>query len=159
MTLTKVDEIINKYHSNDSWLIMTLQDIQEKYNFLPVAALKRVAEKLDIPLSRVYNVATFYSSFSLTERGKHLIRVCDGTACHLRNSGNIRDEITRQLDIEEGQTTKDKMFTLDMVVCLGACALSPVISIDGQCYGNMDTEKVKTILNFYRKTRKDKKSR
>jgi len=150
MTLTKVDEIINKYHSNDSWLIMTLQDIQEKYNFLPVAALKRVAEKLDIPLSRVYNVATFYSSFSLTERGKHLIRACDGTACHLRSSGNIRDEITRQLGIEEGQTTADKRFTLEIVACLGACALAPVMAVNSDCHGQMTPEKIKETLEQYK---------
>lgn len=150
MTLTKVDEIINKYHSNDSWLIMTLQDIQEKYNFLPVAALKRVAEKLDIPLSRVYNVATFYSSFSLTERGKHLIKVCDGTACHLRNSGNIRDEITRQLNIEEGQTTADKRYTLEIVACLGACALAPVMTVNSDYHGQMTPEKIKETLEQYK---------
>ncbi len=150
MTLTKVDEIINKYHSNDSWLIMTLQDIQEKYNFLPVAALKRVAEKLDIPLSRVYNVATFYSSFSLTERGKHLIKVCDGTACHLRNSGNIRDEITRQLNIEEGQTTADKRYTLEIVACLGACALAPVMAVNSDYHGQMTPEKIKETLEQYK---------
>ena len=150
MTLTKVDEIINKYHSNDSWLIMTLQDIQEKYNFLPVAALKRVAEKLDIPLSRVYNVATFYSSFSLTERGKHLIKLCDGTACHLRNSGNIRDEITRQLNIEEGQTTADKRYTLEIVACLGACALAPVMAVNSDYHGQMTPEKIKETLEQYK---------
>ncbi len=150
MTLTKVDEIINKYHSNDSWLVMILQDIQEKYNFLPVAALKRVAENLNIPLSRVYNVATFYSSFSLTERGKHLIKLCDGTACHLRNSGNIRDEITRQLNIEEGQTTADKRYTLEIVACLGACALAPVMAVNSDYHGQMTPEKIKETLEQYK---------
>ena len=157
MTLTKVDEIISEYQGEDSWLVMILQDIQEEYNFLPLPALERVAEKLNVPLSRVYNVATFYSSLSLTERGKHLIRACDGTACHLRGFANLRDEITRQLDIREGQTTKDKMFTLEVIACLGACALAPVMAIDGKCYGNMTPEKVKEVLGFYRKqkTRKD----
>ena len=150
MTLTKVDEIINKYHSNDSWLVMILQDIQEKYNFLPVAALKRIAENLNIPLSRVYNVATFYSSFSLTERGKHLIKVCDGTACHLRNSGNIRDGITRQLNIEEGQTTADKRYTLEIVACLGACALAPVMAVNSDYHGQMTPEKIKETLEQYK---------
>ena len=150
MTLTKVDKIIDEYQGEDSWLVMILQDVQEEYNFLPLPALERVAEKLNVPLSRVYNVATFYSSLSLTERGKHLIRVCDGTACHLRGFTNLRDEITRQLDIREGQTTEDKMFTLEVVACLGACALAPVMNIDGSYYGQMTPEKVRQTLAQYK---------
>jgi len=157
MTLTKVDEIIDEYQGEDSWLVMILQDIQEEYNFLPLPALERIAEKLDIPLSRVYNVATFYSSLSLTERGKHLIKVCDGTACHLRGFTNLRDEINRQLGIREAQTTEDRMFTLEVVACLGACALAPVMSIDGKCYGNMTLEKVREVLDFYRKQKNEQK--
>lgn len=157
MNLKKVDEIINEYEGDNSWLIMVLQDVQEEYNYLPHSALERVAEKLDISLSRVYNVATFYSSLSLTERGKHLIMVCDGTACHLRGFANLRDEIGRQLGITLGQTTKDKMFTLEMVACLGACALAPVMSVDGKCYGKMNQEKLSAILDFYRETVKDRK--
>ena len=151
MNLKKVDEIINdEYESKDSWLVMILQDIQEEYNFLPVGALSRVAENLDIPLSRVYNVATFYSSFSLTERGKHLIRVCDGTACHLRGGPNLRDEMVRELGINQDQTTPDKMFTLEVVACLGACALAPVMSIGSKYYGGMTPEKVRQTLEQYR---------
>ena len=158
MNLKKVDEIINdEYEGKDSWLVMILQDIQQEFNYLPTKALKRVAEKLKIPLSRVYSVATFYSSLSLTERGRHLIKLCDGTACHLRGFTNIRDEIKRQLGIEERQTTEDKMFTLDVVACLGACALAPVMSVDGKCYGNMNPEKVKAALGAYRKAGKHTK--
>jgi len=156
MELTKVAEIIKQYECDDSWLVMILQDVQEEYNFLPAPALQHVAATLEIPLSRVYNVATFYSSFSLTERGRHLIRVCDGTACHLRGGTNLRDEITRQLGIEPGQTTPDKMFTLEVVACLGACALAPVMSVDGKCYGNMDLEKVKATLDFYKERAKNR---
>ncbi len=151
MTVTQVDEIVDSYSGEESWLVMILQDVQEHYNHLPAAAIKRVAQRLDVPLSRVHNVATFYSSFSLKERGRHLIKVCDGTACHLRGFRNLRDEITRQLGIGEGETTKDKMFTLEVVACLGACALSPVMAVDGKCYGNVDTEKIKATLGFYRK--------
>ncbi len=154
MNLKKVDEIINEYEGDDSWLVMILQDVQEEYNYLPAPALERVAAKLGIPLSRVHNVATFYSSLSLTERGRHLIKACDGTACHLRGFANLQDEISRQLSVREGQTTEDKMFTLEVVACLGACALAPVISVDSKCYGNMNPEKLKTTLDFYRKTRK-----
>lgn len=157
MNLKKVDDIINEYEVDDSWLVMILQDVQEEYNYLPAPALERVAAKLEIPLSRVHSVATFYSSLSLAERGKHLIRVCDGTACHLRGFANLRDEISRQLGIREGQTTGDKMFTLEVVACLGACALAPVMSVDGKCYGHMDREKLSVTLDFYRKTEKGRK--
>ena len=108
MNLKKVDEIIKKYNNKDSWLVMILQDVQEEYNYLLAEAIKHISENLNIPLSRVFSVATFYSSLSLTERGKHLIKVCDGTACHLRGFINIRDEISRQLGIKENETTKDK---------------------------------------------------
>lgn len=146
MTLRKVDELIEKYGGEGSWLVMLLQDIQTEYNYLPEAALERVAAKLDIPLTRVYNVATFYSSFSLRERGRHVIRVCDGTACHLKGTSNVRDEITRRLGITEGQTTPDKKFTLEVVACLGACALAPVITIDDKYYGGMTPERIKEVL-------------
>jgi len=151
MSLKKVDEIIKKYEGNDSWLVMILQDVQDEYNYLPAEAIKYVAEKLQIPLSRVFNVATFYSSLSLTERGKYLIKACDGTACHLRGFTNLRNEISRQLGIEEGQTTTDKKFTLEVVACLGACALAPVMTVNSEYHGNMTLEKIKQILNRYKK--------
>lgn len=153
-SLKKIDEIIKKYDSNDSWLVMILQDVQEEYNYLPAESIKHISEKLDIPLSRVFSVATFYSSLSLTERGRHLIKVCDGTACHLRGFVNIRDEISRQLGIRENETTENKGFTLEVVACLGACALAPVMSIDNKCYGKMNNEKVNETLDFYRKPAK-----
>ncbi|MHC4637892.1 MAG: NADH-quinone oxidoreductase subunit NuoE [Planctomycetota bacterium] len=151
MSLKKVDEIIRRYQGNDSWLVMILQDVQEEYNYLPAEAIKYVADKLEIPLSRVFNVATFYSSLSLTERGKYLIKVCDGTACHLSGFTNLRNEISRQLEIEEGQTTTDKKFTLEVVACLGACALAPVMTVNSEYHGNMTLEKIKQILNRYKR--------
>jgi len=150
MKLKKVDEIIDEYDSDSSWLVMILQDIQQEYNYLPVPTLERVAAKLEIPLTRVHNVATFYGSFSLTERGKHLIRVCDGTACHLRGSNNILDEIKRQLGIDQGQTTVDKQFTFEVVACLGACALAPVVSINSTYYGKMTPDNIRQTLKQYK---------
>ncbi len=149
MNLKKVDEVIKKYNGNDSWLVMILQDVQDEYNYLPVEAIKHISEKLDVPLSRVFSVATFYSSLSLTERGKHLIKVCDGTACHLQGFINIRDEISRQLGIEEDETTEDKKFTLEVVACLGACALAPVMAVNTDYHGNMDATKIKETLDQY----------
>jgi NADH-quinone oxidoreductase subunit E len=150
MNLKKVDEIIDKYNGRDSWLVMILQDVQDEFNYLPEDALKHVAEKLNIPLSRVHSVATFYSSLSLTERGKYLIKVCDGTACHLRGFVNIRDKITREIGIEDGQTTSDKRFTLEVVACLGACALAPVMAVNSNYHGEMTLEKIEKTLNQYK---------
>lgn len=151
MKIKNAEQVIDKYNSEASWLVMILQDIQQEYNYLPEPILRKVAERLDIPLSRVHSVATFYSSLSLTERGKHIVRACDGTACHLKGFGAIRDEMKRHLGIEQGQTTEDKMFTFEVVACLGACALAPVISVDEKCYGKMNPEKVRAILDAYKK--------
>ena len=150
MDLSKVDEVINEYDCDKSWLVMVLQDVQEAYNYLPEPALKHVAGKLGLGLGHVYNVATFYSSFSLTERGRHIIRVCDGTACHLRGGPLLHDEIRRHLDIDDGETTEDKAFTLEPVACLGACALAPVMTVGSKYYGNMTSEKLKAALDYYR---------
>ncbi len=147
MKLSTVDNLIEKYGADESWLVMLLQDIQAEYNFLPRPALERVAAKLGVPLTRVYNVATFYGSFSLTERGRHILRVCDGTACHLRGTNAVRDEITRQLAIGEGETTPDGKFTLEVVACLGACALAPVITIDSEYHGGMTPERIREVLD------------
>ncbi len=150
MVLTKVDEIIESYDCKESWPVMILQDVQEALNYLPADALRHVAKRLDLGLGHVYNVATFYSSFSLVERGKHIIKVCDGTACHLRRAVNLRDEISRQLGINECETTPDKMFTLETVACLGACALAPVMAVGSQYHGQLSTEKVHETLEAYR---------
>lgn len=149
MNVKVLDQIITKYQGEDSWLVMMLQDIQEKYNYLPEEALESLSEKLNIPLSRIHSVATFYSSLSLTERGRHVIRVCDGTACHLKGFVNIRDEIERQLGITEGQTTPDKRFTLEIVACLGACALAPVMAVNSDYHGDMTAETIKETLSRY----------
>jgi len=111
--VSHVDRIVDGYDGDKSWLVMILQDVQTAYNYLPRPALERVAERLELHLSHVYRVATFYASFSLEERGKHLILACDGTACHLRGSINILEELRRQLQVEPGQTTPDKLFTLE----------------------------------------------
>jgi len=149
--LKPVDAVLEKYGCEASWLVMILQDAQEAYNWLPRPVLERVAERLQVPLSQVYNVATFYASFSLTERGRHVIRVCDGTACHLKGAPWVRDEISRHLGVEEGGTTEDKQFTLETVACLGACALAPVMMIDSTYYGHMTPEKARAVLAPYRK--------
>jgi len=151
MDLKPVDAVLEKYGCDKSWLVMILQDAQEAYNWLPRPVMERVAERLGVPLSQVYNVATFYASFSLTERGKHLIRLCDGTACHLKGSRWLRDAIVRHLGVEEGGTTDDRQFTLETVACLGACALAPVMMIDSTYYGHMTPEKARAVLASHTK--------
>ena len=149
--LKKVDEIIKRYKSRGSGLIGVLQDIQGEYNYLPKEALTYVAEELNVPLSQTYSLATFYKAFSLKPRGKHLIFVCMGTACHVRGAPRIVDEIQRKLAIKVGETTKDGKFSLETVNCLGCCAIGPVIMIDDKYYGEMTVKKVGSVLERYKK--------
>jgi len=128
-----------------------LQDVMREYGYLPEKTLKRIAQELDIPLSQVYGLATFYKSFSLTPRGKHLISVCMGTACHVRGAPRIVEKLERDLRIKAGETTKDLKFTLETVNCLGACALGPLITIDGKYYGRMNSAKMDKVLKDYLK--------
>jgi len=149
--LSFVDSILDKWGNNGSSLISILLDIQSGYNYLPKDALIRVSERLHIPLIQVYSVATFYKSFSLKPRGKHLITVCLGTACHVREAPEVLSEIEKQLNTSTGKTTLDNKFTLQTVRCLGACALGPLVVIDGKYYGQMNPKKVHSILKKYQK--------
>lgn len=141
-----IDKIIKNYGRRKEFLICILQDIQAKYGYLPKDALTIVAQRLDIPLIQIYSVATFFKAFSLEPRGKHLINVCLGTACHVRGAERVSDKIKRDLGIEAGGTTKDRKFTLETVNCLGACALGPIMVLDGKYHGQMNAAKVDSIL-------------
>ena len=145
----KVAEILDKNQRARGLLVSILQDIQSEYNYLPRETLVKVSQDLDIPLSQVYSVATFFKAFSLEPRGRHLVHVCLGTACHVRGAVRIKEEIERELDIKPGDTTKDFKYTLETVNCVGACALGPIVIIDGQYSGQMKTDKVKTLLESY----------
>jgi len=147
--LSKIEPIISKYEGKKEFLIAILQEIQEKYNYLPKNALIYVSEKLSVPLIQVYSVATFYKTFSLKPKGKHIIRVCLGTACHVRGGHRIVDEIKRRLNINVGETTSDRLFTLETVRCLGACALGPIVVIDDEYHGQVNTKKIDMILQKY----------
>ena len=150
LKLKKVNSIIKKNNGEKSALISTLLDIQSEYNYLPKDALIIVAQKMDIPLNQIYSVATFYKVFSLQPRGKHIINVCLGTACHVRGGGRITDEIRRELKLEDnGGTTKDMMFTLEPVRCLGCCASGPVIVVDNEYHSQVTPKNVKKILKKY----------
>jgi len=144
--LTKVDAILAKHNNNVAQLIGILQDVQAEFNFLPRKPLEHVAKKLGIPEAQVWGVATFFRAFSLKPRGKHLIHVCMGTACHVRGSKRILEECERELSIAAGETTKDMNFTLETVNCLGACALGPILVLDGEYHGRITVEGAKNTL-------------
>ena len=138
--------IIENHNGKLGGLMTILGDIQSEYCYLPEKSLKMVADETGISLVDVQGVATFYYSFSLKPKGKHLVCVCLGTACHVRGAAMIVEEIERQLGIKVGQTTPDGEFTLETVNCLGACAIGPIITVDGRYFSKVDTTKVKTIL-------------
>ncbi len=127
-------------------LISLLSEIQERYHYLPHQALVLLSETLDIPLSQIYSVATFYHAFSLKPRGAHLVRVCMGTACHVRGGPQILDRLERKLNIHAGETTRDRGVTLETVNCLGACALGPITVVDDKYHGQMDIAKADRLL-------------
>jgi NADH:ubiquinone oxidoreductase subunit E len=141
----RIESVLKKYEDEEGALVQILQDINEEFNYLPENVLKYVSELLDVPLSQIYNVATFYNAFSLTPRGDHIIKVCSGTACHVRGSSKVLGEIERALKIKSGETTSDLKFTLETVNCLGACALGPVVVVDGE-YHSTTAAKVDKLL-------------
>jgi NADH:ubiquinone oxidoreductase subunit E len=146
MDFEQVGKIVDKYEGKRTALIRILHEIQDRYNHLPEEALKKVASRLGMDLNEIYGVATFYKSFSLTPKGKHSITVCLGTACHVRGGPKILRELKKELSIEPGQTTADKQFSLNVVNCLGVCAIGPVMFVDGKFYGEMNPVKAKRIV-------------
>ena len=145
----KIETILDRYQSDRSMLVSILQDIQASFNYLPREALERVSTSLSVPLSQVYSVATFFKALSLVPRGRHLINVCLGTACHVRGAKKILEAVEREIGIEAGATTEDRRFTLETVNCVGACALGPVVIIDGEYHGQVTTEKIAGALEHY----------
>ena len=148
-TKQKVKSILDRYQRDPGMLVSVLQDVQAEYNYLPKKALVQVGQGLEIPLTQVYSVASFFKAFSLKPRGRHLINVCLGTACHVRGAVRILEEIERQLGINPGETTEDFKYTLERVNCVGACALGPIVIIDDEYSGQMRTDKVKTLLGSH----------
>ncbi|MCX8015247.1 MAG: NADH-quinone oxidoreductase subunit NuoE [candidate division WOR-3 bacterium] len=149
IAIDRVKEIINNYGKKRQSLIAILQDIQEEFHYLPESAICEVAKELNVPLSEVYSIATFFHAFSLTPRGKHTCTVCMGTACHVRGAPRILEEFERQLNIKPGETTQDRQFSLESVNCLGCCAIGPVVVIDKDYYGQMNTNRVAKLIKQY----------
>jgi len=157
MDLKSVDLIIDKYQEKRTALISILHDVQDRYKYLPDEALKMVASRLDMDINVVYGVATFYKSFSLIPKGKHSITLCLGTACHVRGGPKILRELKGLLHIEPGQTTADKQVSLNVVNCLGVCAIGPVMFVDGKFHGEMNPVKAMRIIEKINKNNNKRK--
>ena len=151
ISMERVEEIIDSYGCQRHHLIAIMQDIQAEYKYLSPEVLERIAQKLDIGVAKVYSVATFYENFSLEAKGKYIIKVCDGTACHVRKSQPIYNAIREYLELDKQKTSADGLFTLETVACLGACGLAPVVTVNDQVHSKMTPELAIELLEELRK--------
>ncbi len=145
----RIDQIIDKHQAEPSSLIQVMLEIQSENNWLPKATLDRVSERLDVPLARILHIATFYKAFSLVPKGRHSVHICVGTACHVRGASRILDTVEGQIGIKPGETDLDLRFSLEVVNCLGCCALGPVLEIDGKTHGKMTPGETVDVLKNY----------
>jgi len=145
-TEEKLEKILSRYNGKKEELIPILQEVQEEFRYLPFETMVGVARFLRIPESTVYGVCTFYAQFKLTPLGRKIVKICRGTACHVRGGSKILEETEKQLGIKAGETTEDLEWTLETIACFGACALAPVMVIDKDVHGRMATNKVKGVL-------------
>jgi len=146
---TKLEKILEMHSGQKGALIPILQEIQAAYGYLPEEALKMVSRRVKVPLSRIYGVITFYAQFYLTPRGKHLIKACQGTACHVRGASQVLDNLSRELKVNPGGTTEDLKFSLETVACVGTCFLAPVIMINEDYYGKLTPKKAMDAVKKY----------
>jgi NADH:ubiquinone oxidoreductase subunit E len=144
-----IDELLKRYDYQNGSLIPMMQDIQVEYEYLPKDVLKYLSRQLQVPLSQIYSVATFYSSFSLAPRGQHLITLCMGTVCFLKGANKISEIIQEELQVEPGGTSPDRRFTFQPVNCLGACALAPIMKIDEEYYNKVTPDEIREIFAKY----------
>ena len=147
--LSRLKPIFKKYEGQDGILIPVLQETQALFGYLPEEALKEISRNFFIPLSRIYGVITFYAQFYLSPRGRHLIKSCQGTACHVRGAKGVLDSLCRNLHIDSGGTTQDQQFSLETVACVGTCFLAPVVMIDEDYYGKLTPKRIEEILKKY----------
>jgi NADH-quinone oxidoreductase subunit E len=145
----RIDQIIAKHHGESSSLIQVLLEIQSEHHWLPMDALRRVGEKLQVPMTRIQHIATFYKAFSLVPKGRHEIHICMGTACHVRGAQRVLDMVQDMAGIKPGETDLDLKFSLETVNCLGCCALGPVMEIDGKTHGKMTPAETADVLKNY----------
>ncbi len=145
-----IDQILENTATERDNLIPLLQEIQESNGFLSEEAITKVGRKLNLPTSKIYGVATFYNQFRFEPKGKYHIQICRGTACHVLGSATVLEELEKHLKIKAGETTKDKLFSIEIVACIGACGLAPVISINGEFHAKVTPDSIKEIINNYR---------
>ena len=151
LDLTRLEPVFERYKSVASGaLIPVLQGAQDVFGYLPIPVLEAIADRLAVPISQVYGVVTFYAQFHLQPRGKHIVRSCQGTACHVRGSSRILDALKENLGVSPGQATPDLQFTLETVACMGACGLAPVIRVDQDTHGRLKPSAINAILEKYR---------
>ena len=151
MDSAAIEGILDRHDRDPSAIIAVLQDLQEEVNYLPEGTLRYIARRLSIPVSRVSSLATFYRAFSLEPRGRHQIYVCTGTACHVRGAVKIIDALEREIGIQAGETDDQQQFTLETVNCVGACALGPVVVVDGEYHGQMSGAKARRLVKRLRR--------
>ena len=145
-----VSKIVSGYGDDqDSNLIAILQQTQDNYGYLPKQALKEVSRLMDVPLTRIFGIVTFYSQFTLIPRGRHAIKICTGTACHVKGVNDVKQKVKDQLNVVEGETTADYQFTLETVACIGTCFLAPVMMVDDRYFGKLTTDTVTDIVDRY----------
>ena len=149
MDIEKVDQVIERHRGEPSALIQVLLEVQRELRWLPKTALERIGEKLEVPLSRIQHIATFYKAFSLVPKGRHEVHICMGTACHVRGAGRVLDKIQEETGIGPGETDLELKFSVETVNCLGCCALGPVLEIDGKTHGKIAPADTADVLNSY----------
>jgi NADH-quinone oxidoreductase subunit E len=149
MTTTQIDHLIEQHSGDRSALVAILQDVQRQEGYLPKKTLSALSEKLDVPLSRLFAMATFYRSFSLVPTGRNHVCVCMGTACHVRGAQQVLDRLENVLGVKPGVTTRDRRFTLETVRCLGCCSIGPVVRVGGETLGRVKQDKVEGILKRF----------
>lgn len=150
MDMQTITDILHNYPAQQRYSLAMLQDMQRHFNYIPREGMEALAEYLDCPLSSLYAMATFYKALSLKPKGRHIIKLCDGTACHIRGSVNLVGGVERLLGIQAGETSADGQFSLELVNCLGSCALAPVMVVDDTYYGKVTMERLPEILGQYR---------
>jgi len=158
LDLSRVEDILQKYSAQPGALVSILNEIQKAYRYLPKEALRLVSKSRRLPVSRLFSLASFYSAFSLTPRGEHEICVCMGTACHVRGAPSVLEQIERALGIRAGETSADGKYTLETVRCLGACAMGPIVVVDGKYHGNVEPRRVVSFLPEVKKGEKKRKA-
>ena len=146
---SKIAEIIGAYPADQRYALAAMQDMQHAFNYIPEEGLAALAEHLGCPEANLYSMATFYKALSLTPKGEHIVKICNGTACHLRGAMNLATELKRDLGIDPGETTEDGKFSVELVNCLGSCALAPVMVVDGTYHNKLRVEQVPGIIESY----------